>query len=136
MMSPKLNMTQVFIALLVTLAILPFLLPVLSNLILGLPLIFRIALTIVMIAPIGFLMGVPFPKGIKMVAIQEASPILIPWIWAVNGSTSVISSILAVLIALSLGFNWVFAAGGLFYLGSFLAAKRIFNLRPDQPLPQ
>ena len=136
MMSSKVNITRVFIALLLMLAILAFLLPEILDQMLGFSLIPRITLTIAFIAPVGFLMGIPFPKGISMVNSQESNPILIPWIWAINGSTSVISSILAALIALSLGFNWVFVAGGFFYLGSFIVAQRILNLHPVQSLHQ
>ncbi len=134
MMSPKLNLNLVFIFLLIILLLMSLFLAVISNQLLGLPQIVRIALTIGVIAPVGFLMGIPFPKGIGLTTSSESNPILIPWVWAVNGSTSVISSILAALIALSLGFNWVFIIGGLFYLGSYLVALRIFNLRPFQYL--
>ncbi|MFN2176936.1 MAG: hypothetical protein ACK2U3_13390 [Anaerolineales bacterium] len=134
--SPKLNSNHVFILLLITLLLLPFLLPVIIDLLLALPLIIRITITIAVLAPVGFMMGVPFPKGIKKVTSQESNPILVPWIWAVNGSTSVISSILAALIALSFGFNLVFVIGGFLYLGSFLVALKIFTLHPVQSLPR
>jgi hypothetical protein len=41
---------------------------------------------------------------------------LVPWAWGINGCVSVISSILASMLALSVGFSWVLVAGGGAYL--------------------
>ena len=44
----------------------------------------------------------------------------IPWIWAVNGATSVVSPILAALLALTYSFSMVLWAGALFYAAALL----------------
>jgi hypothetical protein len=50
-------------------------------------------------------MGIPFPSGLLMVSrIHEAH---IPWAWGINGCTSVISTALASLVSVELGFSWV-----------------------------
>ena len=68
-------------------------------------------------------MGIPFPKGIQL--LEGTNIDLIPWVWGVNGATSVVSSILAAFLALSFGFNWVIVAGGMFYFGAFTTIKTI-----------
>jgi hypothetical protein len=111
---------RVSLGVLITLLILtPALLPVLFNRSLGYPLDVRLVLTALTLAPIGFLMGIPFPGGIRWLFGSSGSPPSIPWIWSVNGASSVVASVLAALLALSVGFNWVFRIGALCYLGAW-----------------
>ena len=65
-------------------------------------------------------MGVPFPRAIRMLGQQ--APTLVPWAWAVNGSTSVVSAILATVLALSFGFTWVILGGAAAYITAAAAA--------------
>ena len=83
---------------------------------LGLPLGVRMVIAVASLAPLAFAMGVPFPSGIGL--LGERAPRLVPWAWAVNGSMSVISAILATLLALSFGFTWVMAGAGVAYLAA------------------
>jgi len=66
----------------------------------------------------GYFMGIFFPFGITFT--QRISSVLIPWAWAVNGSASVLGSILAVIIALSFGFNSVLIIASFLYIVSSL----------------
>jgi hypothetical protein len=117
--------TRLALAVLVALLlILPAALPPLFNATLGLSLPLRMAVTGLALAPVGFLMGLPFPGGIQWLARQEDAASLIPWVWAVNGAASVISAILAALLALSFGFRWVFWIGALCYAGAWGLMKR------------
>lgn len=59
--------------------------------------------SIVLIAPLGFCMGMPFPMALAK--IGQTTPALIPWAWGINGCASVISAILATLIAMQFGFT-------------------------------
>ncbi|MGB7116229.1 MAG: hypothetical protein WBD56_08790, partial [Anaerolineales bacterium] len=120
--------------LVVLLLLIPIILPHITNATLGFSLPVRIGLTIIMLAPIGFLMGIPFPAGITLVADIEKRSLTIPWIWGVNGSTSVVSSVLAALIALSCGFSWVFRIGALCYTGAWIAFMAL-NRRAYPPPP-
>jgi SAM-dependent methyltransferase len=63
----------------------------------------RYVLSIVLIAPLGFCMGMPFPMALAK--ISRTTPALIPWAWGINGCASVISAILATLIAMQFGFT-------------------------------
>ena len=63
-----------------------------------------------LLAPLGLLMGMPFPLGLALARESGAMP-WIPWFWAVNGSASVLSSVLAVVLATTLGFSAALGAG-------------------------
>ncbi|MBM3956460.1 MAG: hypothetical protein FJ313_00225 [Gemmatimonadetes bacterium] len=88
-----------------------------ARLILGFPLAARVSLAVLVIAPLGVLMGVPFPTGIG--ALRERRAGLIPWAWGVNGYASVVGSVLAALMALSWGFAWVLGAAGAVYVAAW-----------------
>jgi len=63
----------------------------------------RYVVSILLITPLGFCMGIPFPLGLSR--LSRTLPALIPWAWGINGCASVISALLASLIAMQLGFN-------------------------------
>ena len=79
----------------------------------------RLLASVVILAPLGFLMGFPFPQGIRLT--DRIAPGLIPWAWGVNGCASVLSAILAVMIAISSGFSRVLLFGGAAYALALLA---------------
>jgi hypothetical protein len=58
-------------------------------------------------------MGLPFAGGLRVVERHDAA--LVPGAWAINGSFSVISSVLAVMIALTWGFATVLWLGAAVY---------------------
>jgi hypothetical protein len=65
----------------------------------------RILICAALIAPLAFCMGMPLPLGLARLA--DHAPDLIPWAWAINGCASVISAVLATLLAIHLGFSTV-----------------------------
>ncbi|MGD9264190.1 MAG: hypothetical protein PVJ71_00275 [Lysobacterales bacterium] len=79
----------------------------------------KIAISATLIAPLAFLMGMPFPLGLDVVASR--APAWIPWAWGVNGCASVVSAILAMLLAIHLGFAVViFLAVALYLLAGWI----------------
>jgi hypothetical protein len=82
-----------------------FLLPVVFDQFIGLTDVARIAISMVLIAPLGFCMGMPFPLGLKWLAGR--APDFIPWAWGINGFASVVSAALATLLAIEFGFTFV-----------------------------
>jgi hypothetical protein len=90
----------------------------LVNQLLGLPTALRLLATFTLLAPLGLLMGMPFPLGIGMLKGPRGG--LIPWAWATNGCASVLGSILPTILALSFGFSTVFFLAGAAYLVSIL----------------
>lgn len=77
----------------------------------------RIALTVLLLAPMGFLMGQPFPLQLKWVEKNHSS--FIPWVWSLNGAASVLGSVAAVVLAMTYGFNTVILLGTVCYLAAF-----------------
>ena len=73
----------------------------------------RVFVAILALAPLGFLLGVPFPRGLRLLTRQSLD--LVPIAWGVNGFVSVVSSVLATLIALTWGFSFVLLGAGLAY---------------------
>ena len=65
----------------------------------------RIALTAALQLPIGLCLGMYFPTGIEI--LRQHQPRLVPWAWALNGVGSVTSSVLAVVLAMAIGFSGV-----------------------------
>lgn len=78
-----------------------------SEFVLGTGNVSRYALSVLLIAPLGFCMGMPFPMGLAR--LGQNVPALIPWAWGINGCASVISAILATLIAMQFGFTVLIA---------------------------
>ncbi|MGQ9673853.1 MAG: hypothetical protein ACUVV5_12135 [Candidatus Aminicenantales bacterium] len=80
---------------------------------------YKVVLTLLIVFPLGFLMGFPFPTGIRL--LEMNSPPLVPWAWSVNAFSTVLHSGLAHLIALTSGFTLVLALAATAYLtGIFL----------------
>jgi hypothetical protein len=74
----------------------------------------RILSAFILAAPMAFVMGVPFPLGLT--ATSESATSLLPWAWGINGCASVLSAILAVLLAMEIGFNGVMLCAAILYL--------------------
>ena len=79
----------------------------------------RFVLTSALIAPLAFLMGMPFPLGIGIIANRKEN--MIPWAWATNNFCSILASVSAVIIALSFGFQAVGYLAAVIYLGGLRA---------------
>jgi len=94
-----------------------FLLPPLFQQLISLPDIVKIIISAVLIAPLAFLMGMPFPLGLSRVA--QMFPERVPWAWGINGCASVMGAVLATLMAVHAGFQLVVITALLLY---FLAA--------------
>jgi len=83
----------------------------------------RVVLSLLLIMPPSFLMGFPFPCAVRLLV---AAPAERAYGWAANGSTSVLTSIAAVQLAMALGISRLFLAGGLAYAAALvvLVARR------------
>ena len=119
----RLPLRRVLALLAVAALLYPLLLPLGFDWLLGWPLAARLAATAVALAPLGFLMGVPFPRGIAW--LERRSPGLIPWAWGINGCASVVASVVAAMLALSAGFSWVLIAGAVCYALALVVVTRL-----------
>jgi hypothetical protein len=85
----------------------------------------RIAVAVIMLFPLGLLMGTAFPIGMKLASARSSA--VTPWLWGLNGATSVCAAVLAVVVALSAGISAAFWLGSVCYAAGvavLLAANR------------
>jgi predicted membrane-bound spermidine synthase len=91
----------------------------------------RIIIAVVVMAPLAALMGMPMPLAIRLVS--RTAPELIPWAWGVNGATSVMGSVAALVIAISSGFYQALLVGATLYLLAcfFLVRSKSIEDKPE-----
>jgi hypothetical protein len=102
-------------------------LPKLVPALLWLPLWGRIAVAIVLIAPLGLAMGMPFPSGLRRTG--DGSLAAPPFYWGLNGIMSVIGSVTTVFVALTAGFQAGMLMGSACYLLAALASRMAFEAK-------
>jgi hypothetical protein len=85
----------------------------------------RIALAVAVIVPLGMLLGIPMPAGLRL--LRSRTPEMVTWAWGMNGALSVVGATLAIFIAMNWGFQVTLMASAATYLvglGAFLIAAR------------
>ena len=82
----------------------------------------RVVIAVILMAPLAVVMGMPMPIGIRLLAAR--APEIIPWAWGVNGATSVMGSVAALVIAILTGFNQALIIGAALYLAAIYFIKR------------
>jgi len=85
------------------------LLPWLLSAAVGLPFAIKLAISALVLAPLGFLMGMPFPTGLRLVKTVE-------WAWALNAAASVLGSVMAMIIAIHFGLTVTLLCAAAAYL--------------------
>jgi hypothetical protein len=78
----------------------------------------RVAVVVAVLAPLNFLMGIPFPVGLAR--LKLLAPNLVPWALGANGGASVVGSILCIVVAMESGFRSVSLLAAAIYLGGTL----------------
>jgi hypothetical protein len=89
----------------------------------GLPLPLKMALTVVLIAPLGFVMGMPFPTGLAR--LEEWHAPAVRWAWSLNAAASVLGSVGALLCSIYLGLIQTLIIGGLLYVAALAVLARV-----------
>ncbi len=72
---------------------------------LGMPLSSRILVATLLISPLGFFLGMPFPLGI--LGLSNKHEQAIPWAWAVNGFFTVVGGFVAIIVSIAANFSAV-----------------------------
>ena len=80
----------------------------------GWPFWLKAALTLLLIAPPAFLMGMPFPTALTMLELRHKPSVR--WAWALNAASSVLGSVSAIFFAIYLGLRDTLLIGGAMYL--------------------
>jgi hypothetical protein len=90
----------------------------------GLPLAVKMIATVAMIAPAGFVMGIPFPAGLRL--LEQRHRPSVRWAWSLNAAASVLGSVGALVLALYLGLVETMLIGG----GLYLCAMAVVAVSP------
>jgi hypothetical protein len=88
----------------------------------ALPFAVKVLITVALISPLGFAMGMPFPTGLTL--LERVMPASVRWAWAINAASSVMGSAAAMFLAIYLGLKLTLIIGSLFYLAALLSAIR------------
>lgn len=97
--------------------------PPILSLALGLALPWRIAVAVLVVAPLGIILGVPFSTGLRFVG--DVAPPLVPWAWAVNGFFTVIGSVGAIILGMAFGFTSVLIIAAVCYTAAMIAIRSL-----------
>jgi len=87
----------------------------LSDALLSMPLFARCAIAAIVLFPLGFLLGTPFPSGLRLF---EGDSDQVPLIWALNGTASVVGTLAAAVLAKAFGFSAVLGIGAAIYVAA------------------
>jgi hypothetical protein len=104
----------VFIGVSILVVIVAFAVAPVTGGLVGLPLAVKALLTITMIAPPAFLMGMPFPTGLRL--LERAHHGSVRWAWALNAASSVLGSAAAIFLAIYIGLRATLVVGAGFYV--------------------
>ena len=110
----KSSMPRLFSALLGYATVLLLAWPFIADVTAGFTLGARACVAAVLLTPLGFLMGTPFPSGLA--AVRERNADRIPWLWGVNGATSVLGSVLSTVGSMHFGIRILLVAGIVSYV--------------------
>ena len=122
---PEDSIKRIFFILVPILLLYTWILPHLFDRFIGVSFFVKIFITMLTQMPLGFVLGMFFPLGIKLV--NQVDTRMVPWAWGVNGMGSVVSSVLAIILAMSYGFNFISYLAIIVYLlgtSSILITKR------------
>jgi hypothetical protein len=103
---------------------------------------YRLVVSGMLLIPLGFVMGMPFPTGLRALAGRPAFEVLggpteagsarvdnaVEWAWAMNAAASVLGSVLAMVIAIQFGLTVTLACGVAAYVLGLLLLP---TLRPQ-----
>jgi hypothetical protein len=104
----------------------------------GLAFGFRLVVSGLLLIPLGFVMGMPFPTGLRALGARSGLDVpsgatsadnAVEWAWAMNAAASVLGSVLAMVIAIQFGLTVTLACGIAAYL---LALLLLPALRPQR----
>ena len=99
--------------------------PFLLNYLLAYSQIIRAIFSFVMLFPLGFFLGILFPTSLSIVKERKMER-FIPWLYGINGSMSVLGSVVAVVLSMTIGFSFTFFVGLLCYGVVLIAGLNLY----------
>ena len=98
-----------------------------------LPMALKVLIAVLLIAPLGLVMGMPFPTGLAR--LEEWHAPSVRWAWSLNAAASVLGSVGALVCSIYLGLIQTLIIGGLFYLAALAVVGRVRPNAPTSPQP-
>ncbi|MCD4780081.1 MAG: hypothetical protein K8S27_05975 [Candidatus Omnitrophica bacterium] len=117
-----LNIKKVAVLAFLLLLVYAMVLPRMIQSLLGLLLFVKFMIAFTIILPLGLILGMLFPQGLKK--LDSINQHLIPWAWGMNGYMSVIGSAVCVYLPIVLGFNSFILIAAVLYLSIALFPDR------------
>lgn len=114
-------------------ALLAFLVSGVLSALVWLPLGLKIVMTVALLMPLGFVMGMPFPTALRKLEQMHAPSVR--WAWSLNAASSVLGSVGALVCAIYLGLIQTLVIGGLFYLAALAVVARSATAEIAAPEP-
>jgi hypothetical protein len=114
-------------------ALLAFLVSTALSALVWLPLAAKVLITVVLLMPLGFAMGMPFPTALRR--LEEMHAPAVRWAWSLNAAASVLGSVGALVCAIYLGLIQTLIIGGLFYLAALAVVARSTTAEIPAPEP-
>jgi hypothetical protein len=102
---PEDNIKKAFLVLVPILLLYAWFLPYIFDFFIGEGFWVKVLITVLLQMPLGFVLGMFFPLGIKV--INQVDVQMVPWAWGINGMSSVVSTIVAIILAMNYGFTMV-----------------------------
>jgi hypothetical protein len=94
---------------------------------LGLPLPARVVIIFVLLAPLGVIMGIPFPLAMRILRPDAGG--IVPWAWALNGWMSVVASLVTVFVSRLWGYSVAYVLALCAYVLALSLAGSIAKIR-------
>ncbi|MEK7839541.1 MAG: hypothetical protein AAB252_00045, partial [Pseudomonadota bacterium] len=117
--NPRQGLTYACVGIFTWVIVMAMILDPLLQALLGWPLPLKVAVLVVLSAPLGVALGFPFPLGLTLFRGKNSH--FLPWAWSLNGSFSVVATPLANLLAVSAGYKLVLFVSLLLYIIVYLA---------------
>lgn len=127
---PMKSLTRVLLSIVaISLVYITVLTPVI-HMFLGTPIWVRIGVTVLLLGPIGLLLGMAYPLGITV--LRTCGEELVPWAWGMNGAMSVVASVVAIFIGSKIGFTAAFMTGVVAYLVGLASITLAMRLKASR----
>jgi hypothetical protein len=112
-----------------------FILPKVLNALVGIAFIAKLLVSAILLVPLGFAMGMPFPTGLRALSLvptdtsesqrNNGGENTVEWAWAMNAASSVLGSVLAMVIAIQFGLNITLACGAGAYFAALMLTRTL-----------
>jgi hypothetical protein len=123
-LDPRQALLRALVAIIVLALVYLYLVPLVIQVFLAAPIYVRILATVILLAPLGLVLGMAYPLGITV--LRDFSETLVPWAWGLNGALSVVASVLAIFVGSRFGFSTAFLTG----VAAYGVALAIMSILP------